>query len=149
MEKLSTLKVCCMEGMQRPCCSLGAIGLVQPAALSCNPILSLSLSTDFDRAEVGQPKAEGRERSPHSCHQQALQIGILSKGRMKRGALRKLPTPPPSPTPLFFFLLSSTASISAMGSICHTCLALPFAVHSLSALISPTTHTPTILLFLI
>lgn len=61
----------------------------------------LCLSADFDRAEVGQPKAEGRERSPHSCHQQTLQIGSLSTGRTKRGALHELPTPPPSPPPPF------------------------------------------------
>lgn len=51
------------------------------------------------------------------------------------------PATEPSPPAL------CTANVSALGSIVTP--ALPFAVHSPSALISPTTHTPATFLFLI
>ena len=120
----------------------------RPAASARRPShLAPCLSADFDRAEVRQPEAEGRERSPHSCHQQALQIGSLSGGGTERGAYTSCQPHhralPPSLPPVTY------SKRSAMGSTSHTCLALPVAVLSLPALISPTTHTPAILLFLI
>lgn len=107
----------------------------------------LCLCADFDGAEVRQSKAEGRERSAHSCHQQALQIGSLSEGRTRRGVLHELPTPHQALPPLI--LLSQVQQAFQPWDQRHTCLALPFAVHSLPALFSPTTRTPAILRFLI
>lgn len=76
------------------------------------------LSADFDRAEVGQPKAEGRERSPHSCHQQTLQIGSLSGMKRVPHASCQPATEPSAPS-------LCTANDSALGSIVTPALPCP------------------------